>query len=221
MILIAGAAMAAPSFLGPTGNILTPNDSIVGNDTVSVNFHQMDLDSKTSVLGGVVGVTPNIELGISGYNTDTPGEGTDAVFNGKYVLLAEKPETPSITVGVVDATGQIDPDDNVGAYLVLGKNLTPAFSNITGAPVQPLRGYLGVGSGLYRGPWVAFDWAFSPKASLVLEYISKIQMRDALQTSSDFNAALRFTLTSELRADVAVIDSKDFGYGISYVHSLK
>ena len=221
VVLLSVAAFATPSFFGPTGGIFTPDDKIVGVDAVSVNFHQVDFTNKTTLIGGTVGLTPDLEIGISRFDSGHDGIRGKAMFNGKYVLMEEKPTMPSVTFGVVDATGQVSQDGDASAYLVVGKNLTPAVTNLAGEPIAPLRGYLGIGTGIYRGPFMSFDWAFSPKADVVLEYLNKLQLKDTYSSNNVLNAALRFRLYEDLHADIAAIDMKDIGYGLTYTHSLK
>lgn len=221
VVLLSVAAVASPSFFGPSGGIFTPDDKVVGADTVSLNFNQVDFEHKTTLIGGTIGLTPDFELGISRFDSGKDGLNGKAMFNGKYVLLAEKAETPSVTFGVVDATGEVSKNGDASAYLVVGKNLTPAFTNFTGQPVAPIHGYIGIGTGMYRGPFLGLDWAFSEKASLLVEYMNKLQLKDTYDADNVVNASLRFKLLDELHADISSIDMKHLGYGLSYTRALK
>lgn len=221
LVLLSVAAFATPSLLGPTGGIFTPDDRVIGQDNFSANFDQVDFDHKTTLMGATIGLTPDLEIGISRFQSDDEGLKAQAMFNGKYVLLEEKPSTPSVAIGVVDATGNVSINGDASAYLVLGKNLTPAITDLAGQPVAPIHGYIGVGTGMINGLFLGASYQFSPKAELVVEYLSKLQFRNTYDEENVINAGLRLKLFDQLHAQVSAINLQDFGYGLSYSHSWK
>ena len=215
--LLSGAAAAAPSFLSTTGNILTPNDSVLAPGDFSANFHALNLDDNTpTVIGANVGVTESLELGIARFDPDVRALDEETLLNAKYRLLPETASRPSVLIGVVDATGDLDRDDDPGFYIVLGKNLTSIATGLSGEPVQPIRGFIGVGTGIYNGVFLGLDWTFSAKSRIIVEYINELNIKGAFGEESVFNAGLRFALTDALRGDLALINGEDFGFGISY-----
>jgi len=212
--LLSGISTAAPSFLSTTGNILTPDDLLLSAGSFSANFHSVEVGDSSTILGANVGVTPNLELGIARFSPDV-GD-SETIINGKYMILAETSSRPSLVVGVVDATGDLDPDDDPGFYIVLGKTLTSMASGIAGEPVGPMRGFLGVGSGIYNGLFLGVDWAISARTSIMAEFINELAIKRTIGEDSAFNVGLRFAITEGIRGDVALIDGDDLGFGISY-----
>ena len=214
--LLSGMASAAPSFLGTTGLIFVPNDVLLKASDFSADFHTLDLGNNPTVLGVNIGVTESLELGLARFDSDLPGDSISTIINGKYSILTESVARPSLTIGVVDAGGDLDVDGDPGFYVVLGKNLTPAATGLSGEPVPPLRGYLGIGTGIYGGLFAAVEYSFSPRATLMAEFIDGLSIKHAISEDSVFNAGIRFAITSGLRADVALINGEDLGFGISY-----
>ena len=214
--LLSGMAWAAPSFLGTTGLIFVPNDVVMHAGDFSANFHALDLHNNPSILGVNLGLTDNLEVGLARVDADVPGEHIQTALNGKYRLLDETGSRPSLTLGAVDAGGDLDPNGDPGFYAVLGKNLTPAATSISGAPVLPLRGYLGIGTGIYDGLFAAAEWSFSPRATLMVEYLDGISIKHIEHEDSLLNVGIRFAISGGVRGDIALINAKDLGFGISY-----
>ncbi|NIO29281.1 MAG: hypothetical protein GTO29_12100, partial [Candidatus Latescibacteria bacterium] len=116
-------------------------------------------------------VTTKLEVGIARFDPDNGDEET--IISGKYQVLAETPGSPSVVVGVMDVTGELDPDDDPGFYVVVGKNLTPTLTNVAGRPVRPLKGYVGIGTGVLDGFFAAIDWTISDRARIIGEFINE------------------------------------------------
>jgi len=203
LIAAAGAAFSAPNFFGTSGNIITPDDTVLGPGAFSANFHVIDFESdSTNFLGASLGITPNLEVGIGRIS-----DGDDhTIVNGKYQLLAETASRPSVVVGVFDASSELD--DDASFYVLIGKNLTSVASNIADQPSRPLHGVLGVGGGFFDGLFGALDWTLTDKISLIAELTAN--------NAFSFNVGARVALTNELRGDIALIDGDDLGFGISY-----
>ncbi|MCL6519970.1 MAG: YjbH domain-containing protein [Armatimonadetes bacterium] len=204
-----GIASAAPSFFSTSGNILTPDDTLLSTGGFSANYHAIeieDTDQTQTIIGANVGVTPSLELGVARVDFDNGNEET--IINGKYLLFPETAVRPSLVLGVLDLGGELDPDDDPGIYVLLGKNLTPMASDIAGEPSKPLRGVIGFGTGYFDGLFGALDWTISQRMSLMAEYIDT--------GDAQFNVGIRFALTDTLRGDVALIDGDDLGFGISF-----
>lgn len=216
LCLLSGIVSAAPSYLGTTGLIFVPSDLNLRAGDFSANFHTLDLSNNPNVLGANVGVTENLEIGLARVDPDIPGGHIETAINVKYGLLNEIGSRPSLTVGAVDAGGSLDPNGDPGFYIVLGKNLTSAATSISGEPVPPIRGYLGIGTGIYDGLFAAAEWSFSPKATLLLEFLNGISIKNAVSEDSVFNAGVRFAISGGVRGDIALINGGDLGFGISY-----
>ena len=216
IVLVSGMATAAPSFLSTTGGILAPNDAMLAPGDFSANLHSIDLMNNPSVMGANVGVTENLELGIARFDPDSVTVDEETFLNGKYLVRGETIMSPSLVVGVVDATGDLDPGGDPGFYAVAGKNLTSIATNLAGEPVQPIRGYVGIGTGIYSGIFAGIDWTLNSRVKIIGEFINEINVKTTIAEESMFNAGVRFTLTDSLRGDIAIINGEDMGFGISY-----
>ena len=209
---IAGV-VAAPNLYGTSGLIEVPDDRIYAVGAWSPAYHTVldinDSDNNLSFFTIGTGILPN--LSVSG-GIKTNGD-SDVVLNGKYRLVAESASRPSITIGVVDALGDLAINDDPGLYIEVGRNLTAAAEEVAGGDSKPLRGFLGVGTGVLQGVFLGLDWTLTPKLSAMVEYLSG---DDGLVGDSHFNAGIRFALTNEIRVDAAMVDFDDFSAGISY-----
>lgn len=109
---------------------------------------------------------------------------------------------------MLDFSGELDPNDDPGIYVLFGKNLTPMASDIAGEPSKPLKGIVGFGTGLFDGLFASLDWTLNPRLSLMAEFVDFGE--------SEFNVGVRFALTDQLRGDLALIDGENLGFGISF-----
>lgn len=207
LVVVGTSAWSAPSVFGISGNILTPDDTILASGSFNLAYHGVTDGNTTSLWAGNVGLIPNLEVGAA---VETDG-GTNVLINGKYRLLTEKANRPAVTVGVVDAGSKIG--DNPGVFLLLSKNLTPTAENVTGKTAGPVRGHLGVGGGVLKTIFASLDWTVSPKLTLIGEVISD---SDFQHESGLVNAGARYAVTNDLRLDAAWIDFKHFTFGASY-----
>ena len=211
IVLAAIPAVGAPNLYGTSGLIEVPDDIIYPVGAFSLAYHVIvepgDSDDNLNFFTIGTGLLPNLD--ISG-GVKTNGD-TDAVINAKYRLAAETIERPSITIGVVDAAGELSPNDDPGIYIEFGKNLTAAAEEVAGGESKPLHGYLGFGTGVMKGVFIGLNWTLAPKLSATVEYLSK-----GLKDDPHFNVGIRLALTNELRLDAGLFDMDDFTGGISY-----
>lgn len=217
--ILSGTVCAAPSYLGTSGNIFTPDDTVLDTADFALSFHSLDLGNSPTTLSANLGAAGGFEIGVTRFDSDVPNAGVDTMLNAKYRLKAETPSMPSMVIGVVDATGDADPDGDPGFYFLLGKNLTPVASGFAGTPVEPIRGFLGVGTGVYNGFFAGASWTISSNTTIMAEYINKFSLRNTFNEKSLFNAGVRFAFTDDLRADVALVNGDDLAFGISYKKS--
>lgn len=214
--LLSGLVMASPSFLGVSGNVLTPNDEVLGTGDFTATIQSLQLRHGITVIGANAGLTDNLELGIANYNPSNAGSKSETIFNVKYSVLKEKGSMPSLTVGLVDATGAISVNGNPGFFAVAGKNLTRVGADVTGRPIGNLRGYLGVGTGIYNGLFVAADYSVSSRVNVVAELIGGMRMQDGINENAVFNAAVKVKITDNIGVDLALLNGSDMGFGITY-----
>ncbi len=212
--VLAVPGMAAPSYLGPSGNILTPDALTVPQGSLSVGYHSIqDLnvgggDSDLNVWHGHFGLLPNVEVGISGVDTENDNE---VAINGKWRFVDETATKPAVAVGVIDLLGNAL-DDDPTLYILVSKNLTRTATEVAGES-KPLVGTLGFGSGFYDGLFAGLDWTYNPKLSVMAEYLSG---GSALDEDNMVNFGLRYAATKDLRLDVSWVDFDSIGFGASY-----
>jgi hypothetical protein len=210
-LVLSVAAVAAPNIYGTGGLIEVPDDTITAVGSFAPAFHSViDVgDSSTSLNFWTVstGIIPKLEVS-GGFATDGDSEG---FLNGKYRVLSETKTVPSVTVGVIDAFANLS--DDATAYIEVGKNLTSTAEEVAGRASKPLRGYLGVGTGILDGLFLGLDWTLAPKFSAMFEYIGSDK---GLEGDSHFNGGIRYAVTDKFRVDASLIDFKDLSLGVSY-----
>lgn len=223
VVLISGICAAAPSFFGSTGNILTPDDAVLSRSEFSANINGVNIHNSSSTktfIGASVGLGASTEIGITRFDPDVAGAGSETIVNGKYRVLAETAEKPSVVIGANDITGQMSTNGNPGFYVVVGKNVTSVASNIAGEPVKPIKAYVGLGTGIYSGAFAAMNWKLTPRVTVIGEYLSQMKVNNFIDKSSVLNATVRFEMAEGLLGDVGVINGNDLALRLSYTKSI-
>ena len=218
---LAGVGAAATSVFGTSGNILTPDATVIPFGSFSVNLDSIKLDDRVTTIGLSFGVEKGIEIGLSRFSSNAEGATADTVVNAKYQVLSEKVAMPSVVIGAVDATGTESTNRNGGCYIVLGKNLTSTASGVAGSPIGPLNATVGYGGGIYGNAYFAgLNWQMTDGIALIGEYVNKLRLQDAMVKDNVFNAGMRLSITKDLKADLNLIDMKNLGFGVSYSKAL-
>lgn len=215
MTVLAGfPVLAASSYLGPTGNIATPDALVVPAGTWELAYHQfIEVFADVDLISTSVnyGLTPNFEVG----GAWTTNGDDDFVINGKYVLLNETATGPAVAVGVFDAVGTLNLfGDDPGFYVVATKNIGPT-APVVGEPFRQARLSLGAGSGVFDGFFANLDWVIATRAHILLEFMNNDFAKGGTSGTS-FNAGLRYGVTENLTLDAATIDFEDIALGVSY-----
>lgn len=206
-------AAAAPNIYGTGGMIEVPDDLVYPVNSLTPAYHTIinigssDTDLSFYTVG--LGIIPKLSIS-GGFVANGDSE---ALLNAKYQVSPETVDRPSITVGVVDALGKLNADEDPGLYIVVGKNLTSAAEEVAGGESKPLRGYLGFGTGTLEGLFLGLDWTLTPRVSAVIEYVNSDQ---GLNDDAHFNGGIRVALSNEIRLDLSMVDLSDFSAGISY-----
>lgn len=206
LLAVGGGAFAAPSVLGTSGNILTPDDTILASGAFNIAYHGISDGDTIQIFAANIGLLPNLEVGAA---VKTNGD-TDVLANAKYRVLSEAAGRPAITIGAIDIGSQFTEDP--GVYILLSKSLTPWLEGAAEKPVGPLRGHIGVGGGVVKSIFAALDWTATPKLSVMAEMISDSQFGG----DTMFNAGIRYAFTNDVRLDIATLDFDDMTYGISF-----
>ena len=219
MLLVgANALYAATSIYGISGLIETPDDSIVGAKSVTLMANRIfglrthgDAEGvDVTTFGGAVGIIPSLEISAVGIDVDVPGMNTEALVNAKYRVLAESVNRPSVTIGVVDIARRLDhmtdgEIDGMSSFIVVGKNISNVAEDVSGEVSKPIKGTIGVGTGLYKGVFAGLDMSLAPKFSVAVEFLSK-----GIRNESTFNGIVRFQPIEALTIDAGMIGFKDF-----------
>lgn len=210
---------ASTTIYGVTGLIETPNDSIAKVAMPQLaGTYAWDLlgNGRSGVsYGGAIGIMPKLEVSGVAMDTDTPGQDTQGIFNAKYRLIEETIASPSITVGVVDVTERLSRFngrlDEVSAFIVVGKNLTQVAEDVAGSVVKPIKGTVGIGTGLYRGGFAGLSMNLTPKVDVDVEYLVK-----GIRDKGSFNGAVHYTPIEGLNIAAGVLHFDDFFGSVNY-----
>jgi hypothetical protein len=214
----ASGVAAEQSFLGTTGTLLTPDDSVLGAGDFSAGYHGISFDGATpNVIAASIGINGSLELGIARLDPNATGAPIKTVLNGKYLALTETAYRPSLVFGAVDIAGTLNVDKDPGLYAVIGKNLTSTATSLSGTPSAPLRGYVGFGMGIYDGVFGGLTWSLGSRAKLMVEYLHGIRIIDTLDADSMLNAGVQFAVSDELSAQVALFDGTDIGFAVDFL----
>ncbi len=200
-------ALATPSFLGPSGLILTPDGQITHFQSFSFSAHFFDLsgslkefglDGSTNAFAINYSPVPAIELGFT--SLDSSKSDRANMLNGKVVLIPESEIQPfSLTLGVIDLLDE----QEVSPYFLLSKSL-----NLSGPRAKNQIALLvnaGYGGGFFHdGLVIGSEIKLTPQFSLLAE-----------GTKEYINLGVRFT-SQGLGLDIGFIDTQDLAGGISY-----
>jgi len=218
-----GALYAASTIYGISGLIETPDDTILApksisltaNEIINVGGDNAVGDQNLTTFGGGFGLIPKLEVSAVGIASDAEGVDTVPVINAKYRILAESVGTPSITVGVVDIADQLDEINgsisDPSAFIVFGKNITSVAEGVSGGLVKPVKGTVGIGTGIYKGAFVGLNVALFPKTDVLFEYLS-----NGIRQETTINAALRFRPIEPLAISVGTLGFDGFYAGASF-----
>lgn len=222
ILLGCASAYAGTTIYGVSGLIETPNDSIVSAKSVTpvanrifdLKVHGAPKGYDITTFGGAVGVIPNLEVSAVAVDTNVPNSSTEGLVNAKYRVLAESVNRPSVTVGIVDITKRLERGsdvDGMSSFIVFGKNISNVAEGVSGNVSKPIRGTVGIGTGLYKGAFAGLDMSLAPKFSVAVEYINK-----GIRNETTFNGLVRFQPIQSLSIDAGAIGFKDFYAGASY-----
>jgi hypothetical protein len=182
-MLLATAAIAVPSHLGPTGVVATPTADVVGAkafDVAADYVRWKDIygeDLKAWPIRVLAGVSDRVEVGV-GY-TKWQDSGTDmkiVPFNAKVMLVPESMTMPAVSVGAAygKATDVSIPSLSLTpvdvkvttVYAVATKTLSKGEGGNGEGMKGTVRGSLGVMYNQYKDSGVVDDSATKPFVSL-------------------------------------------------------
>ncbi|MHB1456570.1 MAG: hypothetical protein ACYC0V_06615 [Armatimonadota bacterium] len=217
LVIFTLPVLGASSYLGGfSGVIITPDDTVVPVQTWEASFHDtLDIfdgnDSDLMTIGLTYGLLSNLEVGASLIDDGS----SQIAISGKYRLVTEKSNSPSVTVGVFDIAGSANSiSSDPSFYIMVSKNITPLASDIVDRPSKPLQLGIGVGSGLYNGIIANLNWTLEPNLSLLAEYNGGNDGPRGLRNRP--SAGVRWAVSDTVRLDVAAVGFRDLGFGINF-----
>jgi|GEM_PF-2313034 len=207
VLLCAFPAYALPSYVGPSGLILTPDAHTTSFQSFSFSAHFFDfsgaleqygIDGSASDFAVNYCPAPLLELGYSTLDSDTSDRAN--MFNAKLIISQQTELQPlSFAAGVIDAFDE----QEITPYVLISKSL-----NLSGPTARTQIGLsvnAGYGGGFYSdGFMVGGELRLTPQFSLVAEGTKKyINLGTRLHSQG-------------LSLDLGLIDMEDFAGGISY-----
>jgi len=205
VVLLAGPALAAPSFLGCTGLVAIPTADVLDKDNYNIAAFALDLEegAETNTFVANLGLAHALEIGFAHLD---PERGSGETFiNAKYRFTPETADRPALAAGVVDLTGEQD----TTVYLVLTKSLVERYQMDFEQTILP-QVHLGFGGGQFDGLFGGASAVAGDRLLLMIEY-----------DSDDINLGANLSLNDEFSAHFAGLDVfDDFGLGISFSKAL-
>ena len=217
-----GAVHPAASMYGLSGLVETPDDTIAAPNSLMVSGSYITDFGNTNfnlmTYGGAIAIMPNLEVGAVAIDNSAPGIATQALINAKFRVVPETLGSPSICVGVVDATNRLEKMDaridKPSAFVVFGKNISAAAEGVSGLVSKPIRGTVGFGTGIYRGFFAGLNMSAAPKFDIAVEYLS-----EGLRQQGTGNAIIRFRPTEMISIEAGAFAFKDLYLGGTFILS--
>ncbi len=196
-LLLTSAAIAAPSFLGPTGLVLIPTADALVADEMAFSLYGAEGGGDTAYLFNY-GIRENLEVGFTRF-TDR-----ETVINAKYNFQPEDGHRAGVAMGVVDLTDQV----NSSLYVVASKKFTVSAPGITN-----MRMHAGLSSGGTSQSDVPLDGFFG---GISVDISSRVVV-SAEHDGSHFNFGASGLLGKGVQVNIgAVGEDLNFLYGLSY-----
>ncbi len=218
---LASVVCADASLYGISGLIETPDDNIAPKDGVNLcgsyinNFEFEDSDASLTMYGGAWGMSTGLEVGGVQIDSDVTGMPSRFVMGGKMRLSKETITKPGMAIGVVDLgknlTDMFGVEKEASAFVVVGKNLTPAAERWSGVVSKPVRGTIGAGTGIYRGIFGGLEFSMSKGTGVKVEYLSK-----GIRDKSTVNASLMFSPMNRLSVEVGTLGMNSLFGGVRF-----
>jgi hypothetical protein len=217
--MLVSVVCADAGVYGISGLIETPDDNVAPKDGVNLcgTFVSDFADSNASLtaFGGAWGVSNGFEIGGVEIGSDLDGVPSRFIFSGKMQISKETITKPGMAVGVVDFGQKLRDifgvEDEASAFFVVGKNLTPAAERWSGVVSKPVRGTIGLGTGIYRGLFGGLEFSLSKGTGVKVEFLSR-----GIRDKSTVNAALQFSPMKSLSVEVGALGMESFYGGVRF-----
>lgn len=213
LILFILPAFAEPSLNGYTGLINIPDANALGRGHYNVAFTFLDVsDSSENNIVANYGIGDNIEVGVgriragdsdfwNGHCNDSSDNNDGTIINAKYQFAVEDARRPSLAVGVIDLTNEL----NTSVYFVATKSLTKCVRTYGGETIAP-QIHLGLGGGALESLFGGVTLPLGNKFTVLAEY-----------DTNNINVGARLAIGPRIRVYAATInDFDDLAVGASY-----
>ena len=203
LCLLAGAALALPSYRGYTGLMLVPTaDALNQGDFNGGLFFE---DVASGVVNDYIanyGIIDGLEVGIDRFqfNNDV---NADTFINAKYRVLPETDQRPALAVGIIDLTDE----EETTAYFVVSKSVSTPVRCWEGEVLNP-RIHIGFGGGRLSSVFAGGSAYLGERFMVMAEWDSR-----------DVQAGAKFRITPSLTVDAGffdIVDRGTFGVGVSF-----
>ncbi|MBI3910393.1 MAG: hypothetical protein HY320_05600 [Armatimonadetes bacterium] len=211
-------AQAAPSVLGPSGDLLTPTNRFLPARSLNGGFHiLLDVDKLDDedirIFKANYGVMDRLEAGFTVF--DVGGgtfSGKEVTVNAKYLLLTEAQHGVAVSVGVFDLTDELDLDP--GIYIYVSKDITSLLGRKieSGAPGS-LEVGAGVGGGIYNGFFANGRLHLTKNLDVFAEFLDDAE---AIADGATVNVGARLYIGRNLTIDSGLFDLDNFGVGLTF-----
>ena len=193
-LLVAGGALGATQMgvYGATDLMWTPTPHTLNPGTVSLAADF--LQGGDNYFNADLGLAENLEVGLTveAFQGETTLSG-----RGKYQILKENGNNPSLAIGVEDiSSGAISP------YLVVGKTF----------PAAGVQGYLGFGGNDFNGLFGGLSKNFTFSKGSGIRRMQLFVEAD----SWEVNVGTRFDLSSQVQLNFGLVNMKDWILGARF-----
>jgi hypothetical protein len=196
-LLLPALAGAAPSFLGPAGNVLTPSADTLGRSHYAFTLHHQPY---WNLLSASYSPLDSIEMGVTLLDPTSPGEyQTHVGANLKVRVLREQGSLPAVSVGVIDAFAMLQEGPYARTYYGVATKHFPVERLH-----QPLQVSVGGGNGVLKRGFVAVAAPIHKMGTAILEY-----------DGTHLNPCARLSLPRGFSLDVGTVDGL-FGIGAAF-----
>lgn len=196
-LLLPNVVGAAPSFLGPVGNVVTPSADTLGRSRYAFTLHHQP---NWNLIGASYSPLDSVEMGVTFLDPTSPGEyQTHVGANLKVRVVREQGSLPAVSVGVIDAFAMLQEGPYSRTYYgVASKSFPVARLH------QPLQVSVGIGSGVLKRGFLAVAAPIHAMGTAILEY-----------DGTHINPCARLSLPRGFMLDIAAVDGK-LGVGASF-----
>lgn len=215
--LLSGPAAAAPTYLGPTGFVLTPDCNVTRHWRITSGYHYLGrgiLDAAPASTFVVnAGILDHLEVGATGVKINGD-EGFDAGWLNAKLSVFRPDNTVQLAAGVMDATGETD-----RAVYVIGLLNGYWYLRRHQFPLKGLKLGVGWGSGnVIDGLFVNGTWSLGTVLEIIGEWHTDAAGRELVNIGGRFRTGPKSL--SGLAWDIGAIglntDNPRLAGGLSY-----